>query len=716
MFSSGGLTGLHHTCLEDLQRAAQGGCKICISLARKRDRLGPDPDNEQTAVPFLKYWWSPRQFFEKFKDPRVRSWIIMFDSQVRWLPSGTRIYDAIYIHVSFMDEAVPDWWASLSAHVASDLDSQPWRVRREMFPLRPIANNTGHESAIKNGKTWLEHCHQFHNCERSNGLVGSTWYPKRLICLPDSISPRLVETSVEPPDCGYATLSHCWGSAPNFITLTTGNLDDFRKGIPINALPPSFRDAMVICNRLCIRYIWIDSLCIMQDSESDWLLHTEEMSSIYQNCYLNLSFDAAANPREGAFRHRNSDVLQECCAFSTMSHYHAGIKDPYLDIEPLRIALTGGPSDNSSQNSPTDKITGKDSSVDATSVKKRPTRELFKCLIFAPELDFTISTSDLPLSSRGWVVQERLLSPRVLHFTEDRIMWECEESASLHEALPRGILGTGEPFDETLQPFSIGCFLGGKPNLHQFEQFHKWDMIVRKYSGCLLTYPEKDKLVAFAAIAQGFSPVFGEDYYAGHFRQNMPFDLVWSVSKQHSDKKSATKRYPTWSWTSVDSQIIYHTVFDRSLVEVQDVSVSLVDTSHKYGPVKGGQLIMKCLIVRGKLGAYQGHRIYQDIWTVHLQEIVGHDDHFSETELIINLDGPEKEILEDVYFIPVLEFSRGRSKIRNIIGLVLLKQADDFHRRVGSWDARIDFPDLKSGPMFEVVDKYSDCHQVVVIV
>lgn len=58
----------------------------------------------------------------------------------------------------------------------------------------------------------------------------------------------------------------------------------------------------------------------------------------------------------------------------------------------------------------------------------------------------------------------------------------------------------------------------------------------------------------------------------------------------------------------------------------------------------------------------------------------------------------------------------GGSKIRSIMGLVLLKQADGFHRRVGSWNARIKFPDLKSGLMFEVVDKYSDCHQVVVIV
>ncbi|KAG6359753.1 hypothetical protein INS49_010805 [Diaporthe citri] len=235
----------------------------------------------------------------------------------------------------------------------------------------------------------------------------------------------------------------------------------------------------------------------------------------------------------------------------------------------------------------------------------------------------------------------------------------------------------------TLQPFSLDRFPSGKPHLRQVDQFHSWERIVHKYSGCQLTYPEKDKLAAFAAVAQRFSPDFGEDYYAGHFRQNMPFDLVWHVFTPHSEEKSATRRHPTWSWTSVNSQIlrVHATVFDRSLVEVED-----------------------------------GQRMHRNIWTVHSREIVGHDDHFSEMELIIDLDGPEKEIQEDVYFIPVLEFGGSGSKIRDIMGLALLKQEDGFYRRVGSWSARIDLSDLKSGPMFEVMDKYSDFHQVVVVV
>lgn len=194
----------------------------------------------------------------------------------------------------------------------------------------------------------------------------------------------------------------------------------------------------------------------------------------------------------------------------------------------------------------------------------------------------------------------------------------------------------------------------------------------------------------------------------------MPFDLVWQVLRQHSDQKSSTKRYPTWSWTSVDAHLTFNTVFNRSLVEVEGVSVILVDPSHRYGPVKGGQLRLRCLIVRCELGARQGKRKFNDLWTVHLREIVGHGNYFSEMESLVNLDGPQMEILVDVYFIPVPELSG--EEIRDIMGLVLVRQADGFYRRLGSWSARINNPDMKSGPLFEVVDRYSGCHQVVVIV
>lgn len=724
MFSSGRLTGLHHKCLEDLQRAARGGCKICISLVLRREKIGSDTDNEQTTMPFLNYSWTPGKDYGVFKKPLPRSWSITFNSDIRWLKwNKVPWWNQLYVHISSMEEAVPYWYASLSSLAASDLDSQPWKVRRDMFPLREIADNTGQESVLEVGKVWLEHCYQSHNCESRSGPVDSTWYPKRLVCLTDTTLPRLLDTDLEPPDNRYATLSHCWGSEPSFLTLKTDNIDSFRKGIPINTLPKSFRDAVFICDRLSIRYIWIDSLCIIQDSESDWLLHTEYMSLIYQNCYLNLSFDAAKDPGEGAFRHRNTDVLQECCAFSIIPRAHCSERtreeDPCTSDKTSPVfSSTDASSADSLQGIPDNRgnIETYNSIVEANrgSTGLVNTKRAFRCFVFTPELDFTCSTWGLPLSSRGWVVQERLLSPRVLHFTNDRLMWECEESPSLHEAFPSGVLGSGKPFDISLQPFN--CFPAEKPHRDPMEHFFEWARIVQRYSDCQLTYPEKDKLVAFSAVAQRFSAVFGPDYYAGHFQRHFPLNLVWYVEKLHSGKTSATRRYPTWSWTSVDAKVVLQNAFSRSLVGLEHMSGTLLDSSHRFGLVKGGQLRMRCLITRCMLGLYQGQRRHTDIRTVHVNEIFGSNDHFSdEFELTVALDGPKKDIHGDVYFAPVCEYSK---HFRHVMGLMLVKRADGYYERVGCWNARHDylFHDLKSGVMFEIVDKYLGCRQVVVIV
>ncbi|KAL1847667.1 hypothetical protein Daus18300_013873, partial [Diaporthe australafricana] len=91
------------------------------------------------------------------------------------------------------------------------------------------------------------------------------------------------------------------------------------------------------------------------------------------------------------------------------------------------------------------------------------------------------------------------------------------------------------------------------------------------YNECSLTYPEKDKLVALAAVAQRSAAVFGEEYYAGHFRKNMPFDLAWQRTERRSGQSSAIKRCPTWSWTSVDAEVIAFAiigVLKKSLVVI----------------------------------------------------------------------------------------------------------------------------------------------------
>lgn len=177
--------------------------------------------------------------------------------------------------------------------------------------------------------------------------------------------------------------------------------------------------------------------------------------------------------------------------------------------------------------------------------------DLRGCTVFAPSLDYISSTMQLTLSIRGWVLQGKLLSPRILHFAEDRIFWEYAEKESLSEALPSGLPGPGHHFfPPDFSPFN--CFPDKTPEHLRLA----WSEITRDYSKRDLTYPEKDKLVAISAIARKFAAFFGGDYYAGHFSTHMPLNLLWSVSAYRP--QPTLRRSPTWKWPSVDHEF-YHT-------------------------------------------------------------------------------------------------------------------------------------------------------------
>jgi hypothetical protein len=138
-------------------------------------------------------------------------------------------------------------------------------------------------------KNWLARSEKSHTrCRRQSE---QQWYPTRLIDL-EGISPpdgsermvRLVLTKdqkendikIEGP---YVTLSHCWGQAKP-LCLTEENFPDFQRGISLDSLPQTFRDAMQFASGLGVRYIWIDSLCIKQRHVADWLSESAEMHEV----------------------------------------------------------------------------------------------------------------------------------------------------------------------------------------------------------------------------------------------------------------------------------------------------------------------------------------------------------------------------------------------------------------------------------------------------
>ena len=324
------------------------------------------------------------------------------------------------------------------------------------------------ETAIR----WIRTCQTQHKrCSLRETDV--RWYPSRLLDLgpigEDIPTIKVVETeTVDMQSSPYITLSHCWGTS-TIQALTRSSYDEYRNGVFISALPKTFQDAIVVARRLGIRFLWIDSLCIIQDDIglADWLKEAPQMDKVYTNAQYNISAAGSNDSSQGLFFSRSAENLQ--------------VK---------KLALCLDPSKWSQENPPL-------------------TRYIITDFFF-----WENELAQAPLHRRGWVVQERLLAQGVIHFGRDQLFWECQETDAC-EAYPSGLpsilnIGANTKF-KGLDPKIDGKKLreqGPHDSESAFFAYEIWSRIVKAYSKCLLTKPE-DKLIAISGIAKKLSPIIG---------------------------------------------------------------------------------------------------------------------------------------------------------------------------------------------------------------
>lgn len=161
-------------------------------------------------------------------------------------------------------------------------DVDPSMAATDPIHRREIDSDPTSEASLTLVKSWLDNCLLTHDrCSGPQDFV-----PTRLIDVSghDPVLVSLISSS----KLKYTALSHCWGNKPVFQT-TTKNRGDNMRHISVSSLPKSFVDAIVVTQRLGIRYLWIDSICILQDSEEDWNLESSRMRDIYQNAFLTIS-------------------------------------------------------------------------------------------------------------------------------------------------------------------------------------------------------------------------------------------------------------------------------------------------------------------------------------------------------------------------------------------------------------------------------------------
>ncbi|KAF0320296.1 het domain-containing protein [Colletotrichum asianum] len=114
------------------------------------------------------------------------------------------------------------------------------------------------------------------------------------------MDPRLVLHASSEEIGNYVALSHCWGPEQLHPPETTwSNLRQRQECIDLTTLPSTFRDAVLVTRNLGVQYLWIDSLCIVQDDTADWQTESSKMAGYYSNAYLVISAAQAEDSTQG---------------------------------------------------------------------------------------------------------------------------------------------------------------------------------------------------------------------------------------------------------------------------------------------------------------------------------------------------------------------------------------------------------------------------------
>lgn len=314
-------------------------------------------------------------------------------------------------------------------------------------------------------------------------------------------------------------------------------------------LPRTFQDAVTTTRLLGFRFLWIDSLCILQYSKQDWEQQSSKMADIYANGTINLAARAAPNATAGLFVERPESP--DSCRL------------PYVDA-------TGG--------------------LQGTMYMRDPS--------FKHEY-----VRQTPLDKRRWVLQKRLLSPRIVHFGSQQLHWECNEQIIRQDGkdpdsgLTRDDIRYGRDFKRDLIVSGPGAF--SMPSLHTETALTVWYRVLEEYTRRNITYVS-DTLPAISGLARAFAKRFDTTYAYGIWLEDISLGLARALSRPSS--AGADPTIPTWSLVRFQEGI------SRSEYKGQDPPISkstcceVVDfTASQTGIDEFGPLQHARLIVRGPL-------------------------------------------------------------------------------------------------------------------
>ena len=415
---------------------------------------------------------------------------------------------------------------------------------------RPIARYPGSGTNLVRILTWLNDCQEHHNCKTMLCAM-----PTRLIEITgtsETISLRLRQTE-EVGRVPFAALSYYWGGEQPMKCLSS-NIVSYGTAISFEKQPPTIKDAAKVCQGIGLQYLWIDALCIIQDDPNDKFVEIAKMTSIYGNATVTIAAARSSSATEGFLEERFPGPRE-----GAIVSYRC------IDGELGFITLV--------------------------------------------KLDNDVFESVEPIDERGWTLQERLLSSRIIEFGSRQTKWICPTTRSSGFSLEgftdgwkRDVNFSSKRKTEALDLENIRTTKStidfyGRPRNSQFEEYLKtmqhWENICETFAERALTF-SSDRAVAISGIAQIFAELSGDQYIAGLWKSCFHSGLLWKIERNVLSPKNmlqpTTYQGPSWSWLSVNGPVNFGQVCRPSecVAEILSCETEPANDRAPYGLIREG--------------------------------------------------------------------------------------------------------------------------------
>ncbi|EAA34411.3 HET-domain-containing protein [Neurospora crassa] len=565
-------------------------------------------------------------------------------------------------------------WVIRSNHLPYGYKNSPSPVTI----FQPSSTTNFDPLALEQIRSWIHDCTHNHEACRGASLVQNSMaeFLEKVrfidVGLDDTATVRLVER-IKDTNVKYITLSYRWTVETPKTNLKTHNKDKYHQSIPTENWPQIYKDAVALSRTLGIRYVWIDSLCIIQDDGKDWNTQASLMHRIYTHGYLNLA--------------------HACAEFSPGLEV---TRDP-ISVSPCVLSRT----------------------------RTASSSEYWACFVnYTPSSDLARA----PLYSRGWCYQERFLATRTVHFSQ-QLYWECKAGHASESftgdkglAWSRGSASSNPDILTSVDQANDQRFST------VFGVSTVWQTIVRDYSQTQLTQ-YSDRLAALRGVFNRFWEILDASQerdwcVAGLWKKYLIRQLIWyRVSHRHghydeferirdtayyASFEKQLAGFPSWSWASCptspgSSSIAWpgHTepeYQNEPLVEIETIIPLNSQALHLgYPGFESSALVLRTAFGFFGFDAEQLLSKWESWFSTCKADARAYNGDKCQFQVLINLDRPIIGVVEkeDLRLLPIsMEYQAGRWDTVWIEGILLEEVGveDDLptFRRMGQWSHRYD--------------------------